>query len=156
MKVLHREDPGIHILSWQDLHTARQGYRRACDIFCYLLCMCCKQLGGTCLNQASLRVDDFDEGALEQLVAVEGKVVYKPGDAGCQDAAAEVAEQHCHLAPAIARCLAYSICVCHGQLTSSAYQCQLVRRQMPHRLVGNLSGDSSDDRSEWSTAVTLQ
>ncbi len=108
--------------------------------------MCCEQWGGTCLNQASLRVDDFDEGALEQLVAVEGKVVYKPGDAGCQDAAAEVAEQHCHLAPAIARCLAYSICVCHGQLqelTPSAYHCHLVRHQMPHQLLGNSLGTAA-------------
>ena len=112
--------------------------------------MCCEQWGGTCLNQASLRVDDFDEGALEQLVAVEGKVVYKPGDAGCQDAAAEVAEQHCHLAPAIARCLAYSICVCHGQLQELTLRLPLPFGEASDAspIAWEQSGDSSDDRSE--------
>ena len=56
-------------------------------------------VGGTYLNEASLGVDDLDEGALEQLVAVEGKVVDKPGDAGGHDAAAEVAQQHRQVAP---------------------------------------------------------
>ena len=47
-----------------------------------------------------MRIDDLDEHSLEQLVAIEGKVIHKPGDAGCPDAAAEVAQQHVHLAPA--------------------------------------------------------
>ena len=47
-----------------------------------------------------MRIDDLDEHSLEQLVAIEGKVIHKPGDAGRPDAAAEVAQQHVHLAPA--------------------------------------------------------
>ena len=52
------------------------------------------------LDQVGVWIDDFDEHSLEQLVAIEGKIVHEPGDAGRPDAAAEMAQQHCHLAPA--------------------------------------------------------
>ena len=51
-------------------------------------------------------IDYFDEHSLEQLVAVESKIIHKPGDAGRPDAAAEVAQQHRHLAPAKPGCRA--------------------------------------------------
>ena len=58
------------------------------------------------LDQVGMRIDDLDENSLEELVAIECKVVHEPGDAGCPDAAAEVAQQHVHLAPAESRRLA--------------------------------------------------